>query len=203
MGLVQGAFAPVTAGNFGFVAFFVLGRPRGEKMTSKADSSVLGKVQGISEDLEAMLSVFARLVASSRVSLVQGDAKARVGGSELSDVFVESLVASASAALEKLAAVNTSLSLGNQNNQLYNKVKQTQRALDTTVVKHSQLFSLAAEDSAMHEMHDLLAQLEGHYYTSLVPPPADDGAVQLEADLEELCQQALVSALHPKAGGRL
>ena len=46
-------------------------------------------------------------------------------------------------------------------------------------------------------MHDLLARLEQHYHSSLVPADPSEGASKLDGGLEELCSQALHSVLEP------
>jgi hypothetical protein len=162
-----------------------------------AVQGVLLKLQGLNQDLESMVDMFTRLVKSARMRDNQGDAGSSASGADLSDVLVESLVTKGSAALDKVAALNKALTLGNSDMRLYDKVKGTQHRLHTMTAKHAALFA-TKDMSPMMELQALLARLEKHYYGSMVPPHESETAVKLEDELEELCLQSLNSILQPR-----
>jgi hypothetical protein len=158
------------------------------------DTSMLVKLQGINDDLEAMVDMFTRMVKSACIRADQGGGVRSALGGDLGDVLVESLVAKSSSALEKLAALDKQISLGNSDMHIYTKVKATQQRLHGCMDGHSSLFR-NIDGSPAAEMHALLARLEKHYYSSAAPLPAPEHAQQVLGDhaLEELCAEALLA----------
>jgi hypothetical protein len=165
------------------------------------DTTMLVRLQGINDDLEAMVDMFTRMVKSACIRADQGGVSSALGG-DLGDVLVESLVAKSSSALEKLAALDKMVSLGNGDMHTYTKVKATQQRLLSCVDRHSYLFSIV-DGSPAAEMHALLARLEKHYYSSAAPLPAPDRKQQVLDDyaLEELCEESLLAIFETPPSG--
>lgn len=157
---------------------------------------MLVKLQGLNEDLEGMVDMFTRVVKSARIRADQGGG----AGSDLGDVLVESLVAKGSAALEKAAALDKTIGLGSADMQVYTRVKATQHRLQGCAHRHTHLFA-ATDGAPAARLRELLTRLERHYYASAASLPAAAGTQSAaDAEVEELCAQALHAAIELPRG---
>ena len=154
---------------------------------------MLVKLQGLNDDLEGMVNMFTRVVKASRIRADHGSG----AGSDLGDVLIESLIAKGSAALEKAAALDKTIGLGGADMQVYARVKATQHRLQGCAHRHAHLFAATDGAPAAH-LRGLLTRLEHHYYASAAPLPQVRSEVSAaDAEVEELCAQALHAAVEP------
>ena len=164
-----------------------------------ADASVMLKLEGLNMDLEAMADIFARIIKAARIP---NEAGGKAGsGIDLAGVLLESLIARASSALDKVGHVNRALTLGNSDKHVYEKVKSTQHRLTAVNQQTAKLFTAEGQTCPALELQQMLAQLLHVQHASAAGGSGATATPVMPSQLAELCSQALHSSLQPRVGG--